>query len=509
MSSEFPMTGWHESGRWLAHLALAWVFVFFASPVQSETSQEKTDLSCRGCNLILLNLDFLRSDYVGLTSGGNLTPNIDAYFRNGIVFENAYATAGSTFRGNVSVFSSTDPFYFSIDVTNYTRLGRMQEDNRWLQLFKMPASVAQVLDRAGYDTAALNKGVRSGRHTGLDRGFGRYRDFALRTLLQDLVADTVATITTSIPPFFVHLHAVPTRLHNAFYPRNRTRDLRPEIIYRPYRFKARDYGWVVYADYRHDYEKRRETEHAIYRQQLVYADDQLGQLFYHLGRYLGSSIVVLLSTHATQIGDNGIFASDGTGHEMNIRVPLMILHPRLHQTVRISTPVTMLDLVPTLLEMLEIEAPDGDGISLVPLLRGERYARQYLWGKNDLDDYILMGRWKLLRKFESERVLARTDRPFADENLYDEFRDIAVKLEFQEYPALVRSRTIVDPPWSLQIEESVSHHLYDIEADPLETNDLAQAYPETVRRLSAILDRHRQEASVRIDESLERIDNQD
>ena len=41
-------------------------------------------LSCEGCNLLLLNIELLRADYVGLLNSENIsnTPNIDNFFRN-------------------------------------------------------------------------------------------------------------------------------------------------------------------------------------------------------------------------------------------------------------------------------------------------------------------------------------------------------------------------------------------------------------------------------------------
>ena len=45
------------------------------------TNKEVIDLSCQDCNVIFLDIDLLRADYVGLIRPDyNVTPNIDSFF---------------------------------------------------------------------------------------------------------------------------------------------------------------------------------------------------------------------------------------------------------------------------------------------------------------------------------------------------------------------------------------------------------------------------------------------
>ena len=55
-------------------------------------------LYCPKCNIILLNIDLLRADYVGLINPSqDLTPNIDQYYNNAIQFTNAISASGATY----------------------------------------------------------------------------------------------------------------------------------------------------------------------------------------------------------------------------------------------------------------------------------------------------------------------------------------------------------------------------------------------------------------------------
>jgi len=75
--------------QWYFPLALILLSsnTFATNTIQSIESNID-DLSCTGCNLILLNMDFFRADYVGFPDSASITPNIDNFFKNSIKFEN-------------------------------------------------------------------------------------------------------------------------------------------------------------------------------------------------------------------------------------------------------------------------------------------------------------------------------------------------------------------------------------------------------------------------------------
>ncbi len=456
-----------------------------------------TELSCPGCNLVLINLDFLRADYVGPSGVPTRTPNIDRFFAKAVVFDNAYATAGSTYRGNLSVFTATAPHYFALDIRSFTRLIDSKSPGVWERVYRTPETLAQRLSAAGYRTVSINKGRRSGHHTWLDRGFDDYQDFPLNTLIEDLVPPVIEVLETLDSPFMLHLHAIPTRLHKAYYPVGRAHIESQDIQYRAYHRGGKPYGYTVISDYKASHARRRIAEHAIYAQQLEYADEQLGALFAALEPILHQSIVVLFSTHGTQLGDNGVFASDGSGYQPNIRVPLMIRHPAVSAPRRIAARVSMLDLVPTLLDLVDLEAPNQDGASLLPLLLGEVPPRDYVWGMNDEDEFIISGNWKLLRQRNVLRTLTRSDDA-SGENVYLPHRAEAMTLEFLCDPGGTGSRTLSGGGFELEISVELRSRLFDLDTDPGEGNDLAAEHPSRVAELESRLDAMKLNALERI-----------
>ncbi|MDH3377679.1 MAG: sulfatase-like hydrolase/transferase [Gammaproteobacteria bacterium] len=451
----------------------------------SAADGEPGDLSCEGCNVLFLNLDFLRSDYTGLISDSKHTPNIDRFFKNSIIFENAFSPAGSSYRGNLAVLTATDAHIYGVDVQSFHLLKARKQLGPWKKIYTYHKTIAQVLSRHGYRTVNLNKGTRSGRGTFLDRGFDEYQQFHIRLTIEDLLPPLETHIRSTQKPFFILFHAVPTRLHRAFYPLNRDRILDKHIIYQEYSIQNRPYGYKVIRDRSASPQIQRETEHKIYMQQLKYADDTLSKPFDMLREFERNTIIVLYSNHGTQIGDKGIYASNGVSYQSSVRVPLMIKHPKVKTPMRIATTISLVDLVPTIYEMLGVFKPGhSTGQSLIPLINGEEYYKDYIVGKNDPDEYILSGKWKLIIRYHKERRLynLKVD-PLGREDLSEKRKLIARRMEYQSVMDLDESKTIVNDEWKLILTQKKNLELYDLDADPDESTNVAADYPEVTRTL--------------------------
>jgi len=107
---------------------------------------------------------------------------------------------------------------------------------------------------------------------------------------------------------------------------------------------------------------------------ISYVDDKIGEIFEALRgtRQLDDTIVVFASDHGDMLGERGLWFKMNF-FEGSARVPLMIAAPGL-PAGRIDTPVSTLDLNPTLCDLAGISlaaiAPWTDGETLVPLAIG-------------------------------------------------------------------------------------------------------------------------------------------
>ena len=103
-------------------------------------------------------------------------------------------------------------------------------------------------------------------------------------------------------------------------------------------------------------------------------DDHLGTILATLAEQglADDTIVVFTSDHGDMLGERGLWYKMAP-FEDSIRVPLLVHAPARFHGRRVGQPVSLLDLLPTLVELAGGEAPVGlDGVSLAPALDGDR-----------------------------------------------------------------------------------------------------------------------------------------
>jgi arylsulfatase A-like enzyme len=110
---------------------------------------------------------------------------------------------------------------------------------------------------------------------------------------------------------------------------------------------------------------------ALYRGEVRVVDDAIGELVDRLrlkGR-LESAIIVVFGVHGEEFYEHGSAGHDRTLYEETLRVPLLIHAPDLLPPGRVSTPVDLLDLSPTIVDLLGVPAPDSwQGQSLLEVV---------------------------------------------------------------------------------------------------------------------------------------------
>jgi arylsulfatase A-like enzyme len=123
---------------------------------------------------------------------------------------------------------------------------------------------------------------------------------------------------------------------------------------------------------------------------ISFVDHSLGILIdaIEAGRFQENTYIVLLSDHGWQLGEKLGFTKF-TLWERALRVPLIFAGPQISPTVK-NVPVSLLDIYPTLCELLRVPIPDQcDGQSLKGLLKyGYPAHRRYaisLWGNERVD----------------------------------------------------------------------------------------------------------------------------
>ncbi|MBN1336617.1 MAG: sulfatase, partial [Deltaproteobacteria bacterium] len=298
--------------------------------------------------LLLVFVDTLRRDRVGFYGCERpTTPHLDAWAREAVVFEDARSTAPWTLPSVRSALSGVAP-------------------DRWEAVQSLP----ERLSEAGWTTAAFVNNAYLSGETGMEAGWNRYRyrlledattqvDLATRFLAQHQrrdVAVLVQFMDTHLPygepPQWRRLWAgdAPAGLEDHF---GRT-DL--------YRIR------------REDREEVREWVLARYDQNIRYVDEQVARLLEAFGE---DAVVAVFSDHGEEFWEHGGAEHGHTLFDELLRVPLAIRAPGLAPR-HIAAPVSLLDLAPTLLDLLGFPADGLEGRSLVATARGDAVAARAL-----------------------------------------------------------------------------------------------------------------------------------
>lgn len=290
--------------------------------------------SFAGAPVIFISIDTLRADHLpayGYT--GVATPAIDAFRRDAILYQNAYSHVPMTLPSHVSLLTGLIPPQHEVR----NNLG-FPYDPR-----KHPP-VSTMLKPAGYASgAAVSAYVLRGA-TGLAGGFDFYDD-AVNTRNNVSVGELAraGTSTESIAEqwigprsqskFFFLLHLFEP--HTPYDP--------PE----PYRSK--------YA--------------SAYDGEIATADAVVGTFvdFLKKSGIYDRALIVLLSDHGEGLGDHGEQEHGIFLYREALHVPLMVKLPKsLRGGELMSSPVQLIDVVPTVLEVAGVTRPkDLQGASLL------------------------------------------------------------------------------------------------------------------------------------------------
>ena len=186
----------------------------------------------------------------------------------------------------------------------------------------------------------------------------------------------------------------------------------------------------------------------------------------HVGRVLGAladlgleddTAVLFTSDHGDMMGDHRLVAKC-TQYEGAVHVPLLLRLPGLAPR-RVARPVSLVSLVPTLLEAAGCPPPTGlQGPSLLPLARGATVAD----GEEADGGPAVVVEWNGGEGLWPPEIGAR--RPREDARL----RAAAL-------------RTLRGPRWKLTLDGSGDHTLYDLREDPHETRNRIGSAAEASR----------------------------
>lgn len=374
-----------------------------------QTRPAVTGLVAAGTNVLLISIDTIRADhlpaygYVGFE-----TPAISQLAREGVLLRTASTPVPLTLPAHVSLLTGLAPFSHGV------------RDNAGFRLDDRVRTLAEIFKEHGYRTGAFVSAFVLDSRWGLAQGFDEYfddfpvavTDLAAMGGIQRPGAETWEAArrwlrSAATGAFFLWLHLFEP--HTPYEP--------------PEPFKTRHAS-------------------APYDGEIAYADSLVGQALAELERdgRLERTVVVLVGDHGEGLGDHGEDEHGLLVYDSTLRVPWIMRLPSRHFAgVTIDRPVSLVDVMPTLLELLGFppEAP-LDGESAVPAIAGRadagpdvQYAETHYprihFGWSALTA-VRHREFKYIRAPKPELYAYVTD-PAESRNVIDQHPEVAARLD--------------------------------------------------------------------------------
>ncbi len=312
-------------------------YLFCKSPVKKNPD----------ANVLIITLDTTRADRIGIYGYKPArTPNIDAIAREGVRFENAYTPVPLTLPSHCSIFTGTIPLYHNV------------RNNGRYRLPEQVDTLAEILKRKGFVTAAFVSSFTVDSRFGLDQGFDTYNDNLLVNKGQ------VKTYHSERPAALVFEDfALWFKTHSS---KNK---------------RKKFFAWVHFFDPHLPYSPpepfKSRFQRNPYDGEIAYMDVYVGKIIDLLKekQVLQNTLIVIAGDHGEAFGEHGEFGHMMFCYEENLKVPLIFYcHNRLPGNRKIVSRVNLTDILPTILDFLEITIPPHlhpQGISILPLIEGK------------------------------------------------------------------------------------------------------------------------------------------
>lgn len=389
-------------------------------------------------NLVLVSIDTLRADHLSLHGYRRETaPGVASLARQGAVFLKTFACSSVTLPSHMTMLTGLHPR--THDVLTNSGIGSPQL-----------VTLAEVLRAAGFSTAGFIGSSVLSAGTGLSQGFqvyddnmnayyrrGAFRgvqvapswrlmspfDRGVQVPAEDVLDRALPWLRDSAKePFFLFVHVYDP--HSPYTP--------PPAYRRTFFTPGGD-----------ELQRLRD----LYDCEIHYADGQLQRLWRELRRrnLTDSTLIVVTGDHGEGLGDHDYLLHAMRVYDEELHVPLVMSGPGVPKK-RSSDIVDLADIFPTVLELLGVTAPPNEGRSLVPLLEREnaKLGRGFAYGQ----------------RFNSRTPL------------------LSYLLDGRAEPAPTTLDFVRSDKAKLLLPESRVPVLFNLEADPGETRDVAAQNPE-------------------------------
>ena len=439
-----------------------WAVVFCAAGAACGDAPNHERAAGDPPNVVIFLIDTLRADRLGAYGYDKATsPNFDELTKTSVLFTEANAPAPWTLPSVVSLMLSS--FLSEHGVVR----------DRDVIAPNAP-TLAGRMKQLGFSTASYFENPYVGPLSGLDRGFDLCRDVDEHPGPK-VVAEWLETAPDG--PFFLYLHN--TIPHDPYQPApeflapfGEVSDLEVQKISeiqdayraltrgnRPGSRHGREDTSPQQTEHMRELETRRDSINALYDGEVLQVDNTIGEVVRELKEYgvWDNTVFLIVSDHGEEMGEHGGWEHDHSVYEELVRVPFLMHFPGDEfGGTRIDAPVSLIDVMPTLLDYVGAPelASECSGRSIMDLVRASSDGALPAQLEPRVTAY----------RFNMKKFYAPFDEQRGDENIV--VRD-------GEWKGI----------WNVGRD---TFELYDLKTDRGEERDLADSEPERAAALQAV-----------------------
>lgn len=297
--------------------------------------------------IVLISIDPLRADHLGVYGGGAPTPHLDRLAAGATIFTQAYAHAAGSLPAYASLLTGQLPPAHGV------------RDDFGFPMRRGTQTLASRLASRGFETGAAVSTWRLRAGVGLDTGFAHY-DAALTPFTPDTTKTKAATTTTAVttldtaPPPVERSSAATARLATRWLDEQDS-----ERFFYALQLNGEPPG-------ERPLDRTRDTHG------LAEADAAVGSVLDTLRRkgWYDNALVLVTSTYGGP--PDGV--DPGRGFTLDapvLRVPMVVKMPGAHEARRVDAPFQHVDVVPTVLDLVRAPGDGGPGRSWRGVLEGD------------------------------------------------------------------------------------------------------------------------------------------
>ncbi len=417
-------------------------------------------------NVIIIIADALRYDTLGCYGGDAHTPHIDWLAANGAVFDKAYSTASCTTPASISMFTGNYSTSYGI-----VPLKRSNEEEELGFIFHIPNTeklLSESLKELGY-TLKMSFENRSAMRANNLQGFEELpKKFELTDdQIAHIEKRTGIRITNwnknrflsskyeecyGMLDFLLHQKNTDSFLLVKWFldphaPYNPPKKFKKQKALNPLKLAREETYYTTRSAYQLNELSNHELLYLkdLYKAEVESIDERVGYILEALKdrKIIEKTYMIFTSDHGEMFGEHGRLNHGGIFYEELVHIPLIMSGPEIRPGTRVRAYVSLLDLMPTLKDLLGIKYSDGmQGKSFSPALSGKSIEDRTLYfDQTDIqikpnahgEVYaVLMEGHKLIARERKDRMdyflFDLINDPGERENIYFEKKNLADRM---------------------------------------------------------------------------------